>query len=67
MPPGDVRTPVCPVCSRIIPAGTGLAFMRRDNLIHQTCLTEAQRRASHPRPPPSTSILLTAREMTDEG
>ena len=61
MPPGDVRTPVCPVCSRIIPPGTGLAFMRRDNLIHQTCLTEAQRRAEPPRPPPSTSILLTAR------
>jgi hypothetical protein len=53
MPPGDVRTPVCPVCSRIIPPGTGLAFMRRDNLIHQTCLTEAQRRAE---PPPAAAV-----------
>lgn len=48
VPPGDVRTSVCPVCSRVIPPGTGLTFMRRDNRIHQTCLTEAQRRAERP-------------------
>ena len=54
MPPDDVRTPVCLVRSRIIPRGTGLAFMRRDNLIHQTCLTEAQRRAQ---PPPAAAAV----------
>jgi len=61
MPPGDVRTPVCPVCSQIIPPGTGLAFMRRDNLIHQTCLTEAQRRAE---PLPSAAVDVDPSDRT---
>jgi hypothetical protein len=45
MESGDAREPVCPVCARSIAQGTGLAFLRRDNLIHGTCLTAAQRRA----------------------
>jgi hypothetical protein len=49
MPPGDVHGPVCAVCSRPIPQGAGLTFMRRDNLIHQTCLVAAQRHAESPR------------------
>jgi hypothetical protein len=42
------RDPVCPVCSRFIPAGSALTFMRRDNLIHVGCLAAAQRRAEAP-------------------
>jgi hypothetical protein len=46
----EARDPVCPVCSRFIPAGAAITFMRRDNLIHVACLAAAQRRAE---PPPS--------------
>jgi hypothetical protein len=47
--------PVCPVCSRFIPEGAALTFMRRDNLIHVGCLAAAQRRAEAPRPNVPTS------------
>jgi hypothetical protein len=45
MASGDARDPVCPVCSRSISQGNGLAFLRRENLIHGGCLAAAQRRA----------------------
>jgi hypothetical protein len=48
MPTDEARDPVCPVCSRSIPAGAALTFMRRDNLIHVACLAAAQRRAEAP-------------------
>jgi hypothetical protein len=48
MASGDARDPVCPVCELSISQGTGLAFLRRDNLIHGTCLAAAQRRAQGP-------------------
>ncbi|HWC01670.1 MAG TPA: hypothetical protein VHF87_02770 [Methylomirabilota bacterium] len=58
MPADEVRDRVCPVCSRFIPDGSALAFMRRDNLIHVGCLPAAQRRAaatpSKAPAPPST-------------
>ena len=43
--PSDAPDPVCPVCLRSISQGNGLAFLRRDNLIHGSCLAAAQRRA----------------------
>jgi hypothetical protein len=57
MPSDEGGGPVCPVCSRVIPEGSGLTFMRRDNLIHVGCLAAAQRRAEAPpsRTPTSTS------------
>jgi hypothetical protein len=45
MASGDGRDPVCPVCSRSISQGNGLAFLRRENLIHGGCLAAAQHRA----------------------
>lgn len=45
---GDAREPVCPVCSRSIAQGNGLAFLRRDNVIHGGCLAAAQHRAQTP-------------------
>jgi hypothetical protein len=45
MASGDARGPVCPVCSQSISQGNGVAFLRRDNLIHGGCLVAAQRRA----------------------
>jgi hypothetical protein len=45
MASGDARDPVCAVCARSISQGAGLAFLRRDNLIHGGCLVAAQRRA----------------------
>jgi hypothetical protein len=48
MTSGDARDPVCPVCEQSISQGTGLTFLRRDNLIHGTCLAAAQRRAQAP-------------------
>ena len=53
MPSDEARDPVCPVCSRSIPAGAALTFMRRYNLIHVGCLAAAQRRAE---PPPLDSL-----------
>ena len=44
MASGNAPDPVCPVCSRSISQGNGLAFLRRDNLIHVSCLAAAQRR-----------------------
>jgi hypothetical protein len=40
--------PVCPICSRSISPGNGLAFLRRDNVIHGGCLAAAQRGAQAP-------------------
>lgn len=57
MPSVEARDPVCPVCSRFIPQGAALAFMRRDNLIHATCLAAAQRRAEASPAKPSTSTF----------
>ena len=48
MPSDEARGPVCPVCSRLIPQGSALTFMRRNNLIHVGCLAEAQYRADAP-------------------
>jgi hypothetical protein len=45
MASNETRAPVCPVCSRFIPEGSALTFMRRNNLIHVGCLAAAQRRA----------------------
>jgi hypothetical protein len=42
---GGAGDSVCPVCSQSISQGNGLAFLRRDNLIHGSCLAAAQRRA----------------------
>ena len=58
MPSGEVRDPVCAVCSLFIPEGAALTFMRRHNLIHVGCLAAAQRRAEAPPPktPASTSL-----------
>ena len=50
------RDPVCSVCSRSIPPGAALTFMRRDNVIHDRCLAAAQRRAEAT-PPSSTSTI----------
>jgi hypothetical protein len=50
--------PVCSVCSRSIPPGTALIFMRRDNVIHDRCLAAAQRRAEVPPSSPSTTTSL---------
>jgi hypothetical protein len=54
---GEQCDPVCLVCSRFIPEGAALMFMRRDNLIHVGCLAAAQRRAEAPpaKTPTSTS------------
>ena len=54
------RDPVCSVCSRSIPPGTALTFMRRDNVIHEKCLVAAQRRAEPPPPKTSASTSLDA-------
>jgi hypothetical protein len=51
----EAHHPVCPVCSRPIPPGAALAFLRRDNLIHDRCLAAAQRRAEAPTSNTSTS------------
>ena len=59
MPSDEARVPVCPVCSRSIPQGSALAFMRRDNLIHAACLTAAQHRAEAP---PSKTPAPTPQE-----
>ena len=57
------RDPMCPVCSRSIPQGSALAFLRRDNLIHDRCLAAAQRRAERARVEQVdvVDILLTRR------
>jgi hypothetical protein len=48
MASGDAPDPVCSICSRFISPGDGLAFLRRDNVIHGGCLVAAQRRAQAP-------------------
>ena len=48
MPSDTALDPVCAVCSRSIPPGTALTFMRRGNVIHDRCLIAAQRRAEAP-------------------
>lgn len=53
------RDPVCSVCSRPIPPGTALTFMRRSNVIHDRCLAAAQRRAEAPPSSPPTPRLST--------
>jgi hypothetical protein len=45
MASGNAPDPVCRICSRSISQGNRLAFLRRDNLIHGSCLAAAQRRA----------------------
>jgi hypothetical protein len=45
MASGNAPEPVCPVCARSISPGNGLTFLRRNNLIHGSCLAVAQRRA----------------------
>jgi hypothetical protein len=55
MPSDTARDPVCSVCSRSIPPGTALTFMRRNNVIHDRCLAAAQRRAEAPPSSPSTT------------
>jgi hypothetical protein len=48
MTSGDAREPVCPVCERSVSQGNGIAFLRRDNVIHGGCLAAAQHRAQGP-------------------
>ena len=58
MPSDTACDPVCSVCSRSIPPGTALTFMRRNNVIHDRCLAAAQRRAEAPPPSPPTTTSL---------